>query len=128
MRLVLACLAATGCLGGSAAPTGPTLPADTYFIYDRVDECLANEPNPWSCAYTVALCSNGRAAQRIGDVIEEGFYEIDGPVATGTMRDTSFELNVETGDATGLALDHYAYDTEQRWNTLQFDTIDCSQR
>jgi hypothetical protein len=111
----------------TTSPEAPsTLPNDTYFIYDRVDECVAREPNVWSCGFAIALCSNGRAGERIGDIVQDGDYTLDPPFARGAIAGRPFELDLQTGDATGLGASRYIPDQDGRWQTLQFDTIDCS--
>jgi hypothetical protein len=120
--------AVTGCSSSSDdGPAGPTLPNDAYFVYSDVDQCLADNPDDQrGCSFALALCSNGRAGARIGDIIDDGTYEMDGPVAHGELRGSSFTFDVETGAATGLSVNFMIPDTEQRWQTLQFDSIDCS--
>jgi hypothetical protein len=111
----------------TTSPDAPsTLPSDTYFIYERVEECIAREPNVWSCGFAIALWSNGRAGERIGDIIQEGDYVLDAPFARGTIAGQPFELDLKTGAATGLGAARYIPDRDGRWQTLQFDTIDCS--
>jgi hypothetical protein len=111
----------------TTSPETPSmLPSDTYFIYDRVEECIVQEPNVWACGFALALCSNGRAGERIGDIIEEGEYMLDAPFARGTIAGRPFELDLQTGAAMGLGAARYIPDQDGRWQTLQFDTIDCS--
>jgi hypothetical protein len=122
-------LAATGCLGTSSSDEEvPHLPTDSYFIYSDVEACLANHADDQrACSFSLALCSNGRAGVRTGDIVDDGDYEMDGPMIHGVLRGTSFTFDLQTGEATALGADRFIPDTAGRWQTLQFDTIDCSQ-
>jgi hypothetical protein len=123
MHRLLALSLVTGCV---VEEPPVTLASDAYFVADFVDECLANETDTRGCSFSIALCRNGRAAERIGDIIQAGHYMMEGSVAIAELDTHSFRFDVDTGAGGGTGADAYVPDTEGLWHTFQFDTIDCS--
>jgi hypothetical protein len=135
MRLAaLAPILWTACVSSSGSPE-PSLPSDAYFTgvpsqYGSVDECLAASSHPygWDCAFELALCSNGDAGMRMGDVISVGSYHLDEGLAVGKLGPTPFQFDLETAieltDGLGGGLT-WIPDTAGRWMTLQWDVISC---
>jgi hypothetical protein len=114
------------------AETGShTLPADGHYVivpngYASPEECLANAQQPFACQYSLSLCANGRAGERIGDLVDQGTYNLHGSVAhvdfdSGETMQFDVQAVVDL-DSPNV---QWIIDTEQRWNTLQFDNIDC---
>ena len=104
-------------------------------LQGRGERDRARRRRPHESGNALALCSNGRVGYRIADIVTDGWYEMDGPLASGELQqrtgsgqveNQAFQLDVETGEATGLALGAWIPDTAERWQTLEFDTIDCA--
>jgi hypothetical protein len=106
------------------------LAEDAYYIavfvpHTSPADCLA-ESDPRSCAISITLCADGRAARRIGDVIQSGTYELDGPLANAMVDGTDFTFDVasraspDDGANTTWILDDADYHVDP-----VFDTIDC---
>lgn len=126
-----------GCAADTGAPSHPNtgeehLPADGHYIlvgetYTSVEDCLARNENPWVCSFTMTLCSTGEAGIRRGDVIDGGFYMLEGTLAHVELESspaTSFDFDTST---LILIDDHeqWQLDTEERWKTQEFDNISC---
>ncbi|MBA3458302.1 MAG: hypothetical protein H0T42_34790, partial [Deltaproteobacteria bacterium] len=92
------------------------------------EECLANSAEPRGCRFAITLCKNGRAAERVADIISVGTYGMIGTAAHATFDNgTSLEFDVETRVKTGDSPNTtWIVDVNNLHETLQFDTIDCS--
>jgi hypothetical protein len=109
---------------GCAAEPHATLPADAYFT--TPDACT---PYSWSCARELALCHTGHAGMRVGDVVNEGRYNLEGSIAVITLTDGSFKLDVASATQTaGSNGNEWAWipDTKGRYMTLEWDVTDCN--
>jgi hypothetical protein len=114
-----------------SSPT--TLTYDAYFIanfapHASPEACIANAPDPRGCRFAITLCKNGRAAQRVADIISEGTYDMIGSVAHATFTDgTSLEFDVQTrvkdGDGANTT---WIVDATNLHETQEFDTISCA--
>ena len=137
----LVCLAATlslgACMESGASKTTPdpatALPADAHFVqiiapYTSPEECLAKAEQPFSCRFSLSLCKNGRAGELFGDILKEGAYDVVDTVAHISFTGgESLEFDVAAVAEIGSPNVHWIVDTANRWQTLQFDNIDCSQ-
>ncbi len=127
-----ACMDQPGPGPGQEPDPATALPADAHFIalvppYPTPEACIAEDPQPFSCEFSLSLCMNGRAGQRIGDLIAEGTYDMENSIAHVTYTDGStLEFDVDAVVEIGSPNAHWIVDTERRWETLQFDNIDCS--
>jgi hypothetical protein len=116
------------------APAPDALPSDAHFValispYASPEECLANESQLFVCTFSLSLCKSGRAGQRLGDIVAEGAYDMVDSVAHVSFSDgTVLEFDVDAVADLGSPQAHWIVDTERRWETLQFDNIDCGQR
>jgi hypothetical protein len=123
------------CCGACLDQAAPTLPSDTYLTgiprgFTSVEACEADNPFPnQACTHELALCANGRAGERTGDIVREGSYHLRGSHAIGTLDVMAFDLDLATNSAPGSNLGPITWvpDIERRWDTLQFDSIDCNQ-
>jgi hypothetical protein len=134
MKIVSILLAALS-LAACTAETEIALPYDAYFLavsapYASPDDCIANSPEPRGCRFAITLCADGRAAQRIADIISTGTYEVIDSVAHASFADgTSLEFDVATRSLAGDSPNTtWIVDTSNLRETLQFDTIDCSRQ
>jgi hypothetical protein len=129
MKIVL--LLALGACTADPSITN-ALPSDGYFTgfaakFASPEDCVAQNPNVHSCTFEIALCRDGNAGMRIGDVISEGVYRMDGSRAIASGSGTDFELDVDSGVGTGMADGlRWEHDTAKRWQTLQWDVIGCT--
>jgi hypothetical protein len=137
----LACLAVAGslaaCMESGASNTTPdpatALPSDAHFVavfspYASPEECVANAAEPRGCLSSLSLCKSGRAGRRLGDIVEQGAYDMIDSIAHVSFTDgTSLGFDVEAVVEIGSPDTHWIIDTERRWETLQFDNIDCSE-
>lgn len=132
----LAALVATGCLSTSSDDgEGEPLAQDTYFTgypasYSSPADCLAHSQHPfgWDCSFELALCANGKAGLRFGDIVTSGSYAMDAGIARGTIETDELALEVATAaepEAPIIDGIRWQLDTEGRWKTLQFDVISC---
>jgi len=120
-------------LGACMSPPDPeivTLPSDAYFSgiapqYSSPEACLAQASDPRACTYEIALCADGDAGLREGDVVTSGAYRMDGQTAIITVANRTFRLDVDSGLATGTILPMWTPDT-QRWKTQEWDVISCT--
>ncbi len=129
------CVLLPACTEGSS-PTTPdpstALPEDAHFVaiiapYTSPEDCLANAEQPFSCEFSLSLCKSGRAGERVGDLIAEGAYDMVGSVAHIDFTDgSSLQFDVDAVAEIGAPNAQWIVDTEHRWETLQFDNIDCS--
>jgi hypothetical protein len=127
--------ACTGSGSSSLIPDPSTaLPDDAHFValvspYASPEDCLANESQLFVCTVSLSLCKSGRAGQRLGDIVEEGAYDMIDSVAHVSFRDgTELEFDVDAVVELGNPNAHWIVDTRRRWETLPFDNIDCSER
>jgi hypothetical protein len=129
LGLLLLALAACMDSGSSGGP-GNVLDADAHFVglvgtHATPEDCLAKEPNPFVCEYSLSLCANGRAGLRRGDLVSEGTYTLNGVVANATFTDnTRMSFDVQAAHEIGSP-QKWIVDRQERWNTLAFDNIDC---
>lgn len=137
---LVAALSLAACMdsqpGGGTPPRDPptALSSDAHFVvvvppYTSPEDCLANEKQQiFICTSSISFCKNGRAGQRLGDLDDEGTYTMVGSVAHASFVDgqsLAFDVDAVVDlDAPG---EHWIVDTQERWNTLQFDNIDCDQ-
>jgi len=120
------------CTESATTPDPSTaLPADAHFVARTPDgspeKCIANSEQPYGCILSLSLCKSGRAGLRIGDIVAAGAYDMVGSVAHASFTDgSSLAFDVEA--LVDLDAPDYPWivDTEGRWQTLQFDNIDCS--
>jgi hypothetical protein len=128
----LACLVilcATACTAADEDVT--LLTVDAYYLAvfapdTSPEDCLAR-PDPRGCRFAITLCSDGRAAERIGDVISDGTYELNGSIALVTLEDRSFEFDVATRvRSNDSPKTSWVLDTKDLHKTVHFDTIDCA--
>lgn len=129
----LACLVALSAVACTSDGGGVTLPDDAYFIanfapHASPEACLADSPDPRGCRFAITLCKDGRAAQRVADIISVGTYEMDGSLAYATFSDgTPLEFDVETRVKSGDSpTTSWIVDSSNLHETPQFDSIDCS--
>lgn len=154
IRLVLlASLVATGCLtsdssieeeesfvppgcGSPSTHESAPLAQTTYYTgfpaqYASPAECLAHSTHPfqWDCSFEIALCHNGKAGLRFGDIVTSGTYAVDvGGIARGLIETDLLALDVVTGaEPENPIIDgiRWQIDTESRWTTQTFDVIAC---
>jgi len=129
-------LVATGCLSSSSkADDAVPLAQDTYYTgypaqYSSPADCLAHSQHPhgWDCSFEIALCANGKAGLRFGDIVTSGTYAVDAGIARGMIETEELALEVATAaEPEGPIIDgiRWQLDTEGRWTTLQFDVISC---
>ena len=114
-------------------PTPFALPEDAYFIgvfvpYKSPQHCIESSPDPRGCRFAITLCRDGRAAQRMADIVSEGTYDmIDGIAHARFTEGTSLEFDValrkRAGDAPNTS---WIFDVDNLHESLLFDTIDCS--
>jgi hypothetical protein len=127
---VLAALA--GCIDAPPPDSHP-LPMDVHYIvlpagYSSPEQCIANDAQPFSCINSLSLCKNGRAGLRRGDVLEQGTYQLEGSVAHITFEsERTMDFDVDSVTEPDSPSVGWTVDTQDRWETLQFDNIDCSQ-
>jgi hypothetical protein len=127
-----ALLVLVGCAAEPASSV--TLPSDGYFTgfaspFTSPEDCVAHNPDPviQRCTYEIALCRDGNAGIRIGDLIYEGSSGMDGSNAIASAGTLDFELDVDTGFGSGMAGGlRWEPDTAKRWQTLQWDVIGCT--
>jgi hypothetical protein len=130
----LACVLFVGSLAACADPY-PTTPLsqDAHYValvspYASPEECLAKASQPMECAISLSLCKNGRAGERFGDTVSEGVYDMGNSVATVNFTDgRTLIFDVAAVADVEDTSTHWIVDTQDRWNTLQFDNIDCGQ-
>jgi hypothetical protein len=132
---LFAALALGACVEGPDAgvdiPAGSALPSDAHYVmipagYASPEECLANAEQPFSCRYSISLCRDGRAGQLVGDIVLEGKYVMDGPLAHAKYESgETLDFDVQAVAEVGVPSAHWIVDTENRWDTLQFDNINC---
>ncbi|MBA3500466.1 MAG: hypothetical protein M4D80_06170 [Myxococcota bacterium] len=90
------------------------------------EDCLAH-PDPRGCQFAITLCKDGRAAERIGDIISSGTYELNGSVAHVAVDNYSFEFDVATRvRSSDSPKTTWVLDTKDLHKTFNFDTIDCT--
>jgi hypothetical protein len=133
--VILVLLAA--CTEGSGKPDPTTaLDYDAHFValigsYATPEDCLANEQQPFVCTFSISFCKNGRVGYRQGDIVYDGTYDLDGNIAhatftgPGTFTIDDIDFDVVTPAQVGAPQAKWIVDTQGRWNTLQFDNIDC---
>ncbi len=139
-RLALfASLVAAGCLTSTSPTPSPTedelLAMDTYYTGYRSTfaspaECLAQSSHPhgWDCAFELALCANGKASLRFGDIATNGTYLLDGDIARGMIDSEELAFDVASAaEPEEPILDgiRWQLDTEGRWKTEPFATNGC---
>jgi hypothetical protein len=131
----LASIVATGCLisdGGGGEP----LDQDTYFTghpaWSRsATDCLAKSTHPfkWDCAFELALCADGTASLRVGDVVKDGTYAVEDDVAYGNFDMKYFALEISTATEIGTpivdATIRWRPDTAGTWGHEPFLTSGC---
>jgi hypothetical protein len=106
------------------------LTQDTYYLAvfapdTSPEDCLARADR--GCRFAITLCSDGRAAERIGDVIGSGTYELNGSVALVVLDSYSFEFDVATRmRSADSPKTTWILDTKDLHKTFHFDTIDCA--
>lgn len=136
----LACLwvaiSVAACTESGASKITPdpstALPSDAHFVtivspYASPEECLAKASQVFTCTNSLSLCKSGRAGQRLGDIVAEGAYNMVDSVAHVSFDDgTSLKFDVQAVVDLGSPNARWIVDTERRWETLQFDNIDCS--
>jgi hypothetical protein len=125
---VLALLAVSGCL--SSSEIGEPLDEDVYYIgvpaqYATANDCFARSRH---CSFALTLCHNGRAALRIGGLIQQGIYAMHGDIARGTIETHVLALDLATlTEPEGQIVQgvRWELDTEG-WTTTQvYSTVDC---
>jgi hypothetical protein len=131
MLFVLATILATACTT-SEGDEAPLLSRDIYYLavfapHPSPEACLANSPEPRGCRFAITLCKDGRAAERIADIIQTGTYEMSGATALVSLPETTFEFDVATrvkaGDSANTT---WILDTNDVHANPSFDTIDCA--
>jgi hypothetical protein len=127
--------ALTACLdtGSSTTPDPSTaLPYDAHFVavvspYASPEECLAKAPQPFTCTWSLSLCKSGRAGERAGDLVLAGAYDmVDSVAHVSFAGGGTLEFDVDAVVELGSPNARWIVDTERRWDTLQFDNIDCA--
>ncbi len=112
-------------------PDESTLPSDAYFTgipvpFATPEACFAANPSkPYVCEYELALCQNGRAGLRGGDLLSQGTYHLADHSAVGDLDGTAFQFDLVT-DTGVLFGQQWVPDMQGRWQTPQWDSIDCS--
>ena len=126
---VLAFLAVSGCL--SSSEIGEPLDEDVYYIgvpaqYATANDCFAQSRH---CSFALTLCHNGRAALRIGGLVQQGIYAVhDDGVARGTIETHVLALDLATmSEPEGQIVRgvRWELDTEGRTTTQVYSTVDC---
>jgi hypothetical protein len=111
------------------------LSRDAHFVevmpgYSSPEDCMARSPDPRGCRFTISLCHDGRAAQRIADIISVGTYVMKHSVAHVTF-DEPFNpgrtLDFDVATRTDLAFPDSVWirDVNNLHETGEFDTIRC---
>jgi hypothetical protein len=126
--VVLASLAVSGCL--SSSEIGEPLAEDVYYIgvptqYATANDCFAQSSH---CSFALTLCHNGRAALRIGGMVQQGIYAMDGDLARGTIETHVLALDLATlSEPEGEIVRgiRWELDTEGRTTTQVYSTVDC---
>jgi hypothetical protein len=130
VTVVAALLVTTACTSTA------TLSSDEHYVgfeasYSSPEDCLAqNADFGYPCLHSISLCKSGRFGMRSGDIVSEGTYDLNRSVAEITLDDgAAISFDLETSMLVGSPDSAYTWvpDTEGRWDTLQFDNIDCSQ-
>jgi hypothetical protein len=133
---VIAVLSVAACTDDGESLNPTPLAYDAYFIavfapHTSPQDCL-DSPDPRGCRFAITLCKDGRAAERIADIVRDGSYDMIDNVAHVTINDYptgswSFEFDVvarvRSGDSPNTS---WIFDTAGYHQTLQFDTIDCA--
>jgi len=136
LRIIVPFLVASACTTSPATSIeGPTLPSDQRFTglvapFASPEDCLANTTTSFTCLYELELCANGRAGQRYGDLVYSGTYHLEPPHAVGsTDGGGTFDFDLDSDELVmdGGRSQAYIPDAQGRWDTLQFDSIDCEQ-
>jgi hypothetical protein len=132
MKALVLVAALAGCVETDATTkVGRSLPTDVHYVvlpagYSSPEECIETAEQPFSCIYSMSLCKGGKAGLRSGDILEEGRYELVESTAGITFDDgRTMDFDVDTvtePDSPGL---NWVVDTQDRWETLQFDNISC---
>ena len=132
---LLASLVATGCLSSALNGDGEPLAENTYYTgfparYASPADCLAHSTHPfgWDCSFEIALCTNGKAGLRFGDIVTSGTYAVDGGIARGMIENDALALDISTAaEPEDPIIDgiRWQVDTERRWTTQTFDVISC---
>jgi hypothetical protein len=139
MKTLVLVLLATGCFNESDqvlpdAEVAGALPSDAHYIqiipgYASPQQCLAEAEQPFICSYTLSLCKDGRAGSREGDLLYEGTYSMADSIAQITWSsgtNPSFtQFDVESVTELDAPAVHWVIDTDQLYNSLQFDNISC---
>ena len=132
--LALAVVTMTGCFtttpNDDAEPT--SLPSDAHYVeieapYASPQQCLAQNTQPFICQYSFSLCKDGRAGTRQGDLLYEGTYTMTGSVAniTWDRYEGLMQFDVSSLTEPSAPSVHWVVDTDQLYDTLQFDNISC---
>ena len=128
---LLTVLLASACLDAPAPDATMALATDTHFVglfppYTTPEDCLAHEQQPFSCLYSLSLCKNGHAGERRGDLLYDGGYHMVGSVAHIVYKnDPPREFDLEALVFVDSPNQPWIVDTQDRWNTLQFDNVSC---
>ena len=131
LALVIVAGSSAACIdAGSGDRAGQTLPSDSHYVvvpngYASPEECIASAPQPFSCVLSLSLCRNGRAGARVGDIVEDGTYTMDGSIAHIVFDRKTMDFDVAAVVELGSPNTTWIVDTEHRWETLQFDNISC---
>jgi hypothetical protein len=126
----LSALVITLSISACVEPAEPdVLPSDAHYVavfapFTSPEDCLANSPDPRGCRFAITLCANGRAAKRTADIVDDGHYYMEGPIAHAVLASDRFDFDVETVIEIG-STQRWIVDDQRRWETLQFDTISC---
>lgn len=126
--VVLAFLAVSGCL--SSSEIGEPLDEDVSYIgvpaqFASANDCFAASSH---CSFALTLCPNGRAALRIGGLVQQGIYAMDDDIARGTIETHVLALDLATlSEPEGPMIRgiRWELDTEGRTATPVYDTVDC---
>jgi hypothetical protein len=131
MKITALALVLLGCAADSDPPT--PLSYDGYFIavfapHASPEACIADSIDPRGCRFAITLCKDGRAAQRVADIVSTGTYDMIDGIAHATFTDgTALEFDVaarkKASDAPGTS---WIVDVNNLHETPQFDTIACS--
>jgi hypothetical protein len=124
-------LSFTACATDADSNEERKLSKDAHFIevfpgYTSPQDCLDRSPDPRGCRFTITLCHDGRAAQRIADIISEGSYVMMDSVAHVTLHDgRTLDFDVATRTDLGDPNATWIRDASNLHDNPEFDTISC---